>query len=113
MMPSIQLTTELQARLGISSEQLADFCQQWQVSELYLFGSVLRDDFSTDSDIDVLVTYRPTAKRGLYEKMKMQADLAALLKRDVDLVSKKAIEHSHNWLRRQNILGTAEVVYVA
>jgi predicted nucleotidyltransferase/ABC-type lipoprotein export system ATPase subunit len=109
----LHLNSRIQSRLGITPEQLAEFCQQWYVSELALFGSVLCDDFSSNSDIDVLVSYHPTAKRGLLEKIRMQEELSSLLHRDVDLVSKKAIEQSHNWLRRRNILDSAEVIYVA
>jgi uncharacterized protein len=113
MTHAVQLSSRLQERLIITSEQLTEFCQQWQVAELSLFGSILRDDFNADSDIDVLVTYRPTAKRGLFEKIRMKEELSSLLHREVDLVSKKAIEQSHNWLRRKNILSSAEVIYVA
>ncbi len=112
-MTTLQLNSRLQSRLGITPEQLAELCQRWQVAELALFGSVLRDDFSPDSDIDVLVSYQPTAKRGLFEKIRMQEELSSLLHRDVDLVSKTAIEKSHNWLRRKNILDSAEVIYGA
>jgi uncharacterized protein len=112
-MTTLQLNSRLQSRLGITPEQLAEFCQRWHVCELALFGSVLRDDFSADSDIDVLVSYQPTAKRGLVEKIRMQEELSSLLHRDVDLVSKKAIEQSQNWLRRKNILDSSEVIYVA
>ena len=100
-------------RLGISSQQLTQFCQKWQVAELALFGSILRDDFREDSDIDLLVSYQPNAKRGLFEKMTMQEELETMLNRKVDLVSKQAIIQSHNWLRRKNILSSAEVIYVA
>lgn len=112
-MTTLQLNSRLQSRLGITPEQLIEFCQRWQISEMALFGSVLRDDFSPDSDIDVLVSYHLTAKRGLFEKIRMQEELSFLLHRDVDLVSKKAIEQSQNWLRRKNILDSAEVIYVA
>jgi len=100
-------------RLGISSQQLSQFCQKWKVAELALFGSILRDDFRPDSDIDFLVSYQPNAKRGLFEKMTMQEELEDLLHRKVDLVSKQAIIQSRNWLRRKNILDSAEVIYVA
>lgn len=100
-------------RLDITSADLAAFCQRWQVAELSLFGSVLRDDFSADSDVDVLVTYLPTAQRGLFEKIQMKEELELLLHRPVDLVSKQAIAQSRNWLRRRNILDSAQVVYVA
>ncbi len=112
-MHSIQLNSMLQERLAINTEELSKFCQRWQVAELALFGSVLRDDFNTDSDIDVLVSYQPTAKRGLFEKIQMKEELELLFHRRVDLVSKRAIQQSHNWLRRRNILDSAEVIYVA
>ena len=105
--------SKLYDRLGIPCTDLAAFCQRWHIAELSLFGSILRDDFRSDSDIDVLVVYQPTSKRGLFEKMVMQEELQALLHRKVDLVSKKAIEHSRNWIRRNNILHSAQVIYVA
>ncbi|NEP14681.1 MAG: nucleotidyltransferase family protein [Symploca sp. SIO2C1] len=112
-MPTIQLSSRLQKRLTITSEQLIKFCQRWQIAELALFGSILRDDFKAESDIDILVSYQPTAKRGLLEKISMKEELSCLLHRKVDLVSKKAIERSQNWIRRRNILDSAEVIYVA
>ncbi len=90
-MAVLHLNAKLQSRLGITPQQLAEFCDRWQVAELALFGSVLRDDFSVDSDIDVLVSFKPSAKRGLLEKIRMQEELSSLLNHDVDLVSKKAI----------------------
>jgi uncharacterized protein len=112
-MNTIQLTAKLQERLTITPEQLVEFCERWQIAELALFGSILHDDFHADSDIDVLVTYKPTAKRGLFEKIRMKEAFSLLVHREVDLVSKKAMEQSHNWLRRENILNSAEVIYVA
>lgn len=100
-------------RLGIDSAQLASFCDRWKVAELALFGSILRNDFDSESDIDFLVTYRPDAQRGLIEKMAMIEEMEALTNRKVDLVSKKAIEKSRNWIRQQGILRSAEVIYVA
>jgi predicted nucleotidyltransferase len=100
-------------RLGITPAELKSFCQRWQVAELSLFGSVVRDDFSENSDVDVLVTYLSTARRGLFEKIQMQEELETLLHRRVDLVSKKAIAQSRNWLRRRHILDSAQVIYVA
>lgn len=103
----------LYSRLGLTSEQLVAFCDRHQVAELALFGSILRDDFHSDSDIDILVTYQPYAQRGLIEKVTMKEELEALVNRRVDLVSKKAIEKSRNWIRRQNILSSFETIYVA
>jgi predicted nucleotidyltransferase len=92
---------------------LADFCQRWKVSELALFGSVLGDDFRPESDVDVLVAFLPDAEWSLLDHVQMEEELSTLLGRAVDLVSKKAVERSENWLRRRAILESAEVVYAA
>ena len=97
----------------LPEDKLVEFCQRWKVSELALFGSVLRDDFRPDSDIDVLITFAPDARRGLMTLAKMKYELEDLLRREVDLVGKHAVETSHNWIRRNEILGTAQVIYVA
>jgi predicted nucleotidyltransferase len=76
-----------------------------------MLGSVLRDDFRPDSDIDVLVSFTHTAQRGLTETLQIRDELGALFSRPVDLLVKAAIERSNNWLRRQNILNTARVIY--
>ena len=98
--------------IQLPEDQIIEFCQRWKITEFSLFGSVLRDDFRPDSDIDVLITFAPDAKRGLLTLAKMKYELEDLLGREVDLVSKHAIESSHNWIRRQEILGTAQVIYV-
>ncbi|HIK16883.1 MAG TPA: nucleotidyltransferase family protein [Leptolyngbyaceae cyanobacterium M33_DOE_097] len=94
-------------------DKIAEFCQKWQVTEFALFGSVLRDDFRPDSDIDVLVDFAPTACRGLTETLQMRDELQAIFCRKVDLIVKNAIERSENWLRRKNILESAKVIYAA
>ena len=103
----------LTLNVQLPEDKLVEFCQRWKVSELALFGSVLRDDFRPDSDIDVLITFAPDARRGLMTLAKMKYELEDLLRREVDLVSKHAVETSHNWIRRNEILGTAQVIYVA
>ena len=103
----------LTLNIQLPEDKLVEFCQRWKVSELALFGSVLRDDFRPDSDVDVLITFAPDAKRGLMTLAKMKYELENLLEREVDLVSKYAIETSHNWIRRNEILGTTQVIYVA
>ena len=92
---------------------IAEFCQRWQIAEFSLFGSVLREDFRPDSDIDILVTFAPDAKRGLTETLQMQDELKNLFDRDVDLIIKSAIDRSENWLRRKNILDSARTIYAA
>ena len=90
-----------------------DFCRRWRISELALFGSVLRDDFDPDSDLDILVMFAPEADWSLLDHVRMEQELEGLLGRKIDLLSKRAVAQSHNWIRRQEILNTAEVVYVS
>jgi len=94
-------------------QPLTQFCQRWKIAELALFGSILRDDFRPDSDIDFLVTFSPSATWSLLDWVEMGYELEALLHRKVDLVMKTSIEQSHNWIRRNEILGTAQVIYAA
>jgi uncharacterized protein len=93
------------------THEINAFCDKWLVAELSLFGSVLRDDFHTESDTDILIAFMPDADWSLFDHVKMQQELSHLLQRKVDLVSKRAIERSHNPIRRENILSTAQVVY--
>jgi predicted nucleotidyltransferase len=101
------------ARMGISAEQLAAFCERWQITELAAFGSILRDDFRPDSDVDLLVTYAPDAHWSLLDHVAMQQELSDLLGRKVDIFTRRAVERSKNRYRRTAILETAEPIYVA
>ena len=101
------------AAIDLPMEKIAEFCDCWQVIEFALFGSVLRDDFRPDSDIDILITFAPEAKRGLTETMQMRDQLQIIFDRKVDLIVKAASERSENWLRCKNILESAQTIYVA
>ncbi len=97
--------------LKIQPVQLQEICQQWQIVELALFGSVLRDDFDSESDIDILVSFAKEAKVSFFALEAIEEQLSKLFNRPVDLVTKQAIEQSHNWIRKQNILGNSSVIY--
>ncbi len=99
-------------KIRLPEDKIKDFSDRWKISELALFGSVLRDDFRPDSDIDLLVTFSPDADWSLFDHVQMQQELANILGRRVDLVSKRAIERSQNWIRRREILETAKIIYV-
>ncbi len=101
----------MNARIDIPSDKIAAFCQRWQITRLALFGSILRDDFGSDSDIDVLVKFNETAHPTLFDMSRMEAELKAILGREVDLVSQRGVERSRNFLRRKAILESAELVY--
>ncbi len=103
--------TALTSNIKLPLEQIQQFCRRWHMTEFALFGSVLRDDFRPDSDIDVLVTFDPQFNRGLAETLQMRQELQTLFGRPVDLIVKAAIERSENWLRRQHILKSAQVIY--
>ena len=91
--------------------QLATFCNRWDVIELALFGSIVRDDLRPESDIDVLITLGSTHSWGL-EIVTMREELSVLCKRSIDLLTRQSIENSRNALRCQEILESAEVIYV-
>jgi predicted nucleotidyltransferase len=95
----------------IPMNEIDKFCQRWKIVELALFGSALRDDFGPDSDLDLLVTFAADAEWGLFDHVKMQQELQASLKRRIDLVNKRALERSENWLRREEILKTARILF--
>ncbi len=98
--------------IQIPEEKLAELCRRWKISELALFGSVLRQDFRPDSDVDILVTFAPGSRRSLFDLVHLQDEIEELLGRKVDLVDKKAIERSENYIRRRHILNSAEALYV-
>jgi hypothetical protein len=98
---------------GVSAERLAEYCRRWKISELALFGSVLRDDFRPESDVDILVTFGPDARWSIFDLVAMQDELAEIFGRKVDLVSRRGLEFSRNHLRRKEILSKTVVVYAA
>ena len=99
------------ARIAIPAEPIAAFCERWQVTELALFGSVLREDFGPASDVDVLVAFAEDARHSLFDMVRMEAELKDIFGREVDLVSRRGIERSRNYLRRKAILGSAETIH--
>ena len=96
------------ARIEIPYEQIADFCQRHHIQRMALFGSVIRDDFTPESDVDVLVEFEPDARTGL-AFFGMEIELSEMLARKVDL-------NTEGWLSpyfRQEVLDEAEVIYVS
>jgi len=103
-----EMAVDLQIK--IDQERIAEFCGKWKVREFALFGSVLREDFGSDSDVDVLVTFEPDAPWSLYDWADMTDDLKAIFGREVDLVEKDGLR---NPFRRHAILTTRKVLYAA
>ena len=98
--------------IDLPNEALAEYCRRWRIIKLEVFGSVLRDDFGPDSDIDFLVTFDPAIRLSLFDLVDAQDELAALIGRPVDLVEREPIERSRNWMRRRMILGSTKTIYV-
>ena len=95
-------------KIRIPRKKIAEFCRRWGVVEFSLFGSILRDDFRPDSDVDVFVTFSPEARISLFDLVQMKIDLEKIFHRPVDVIEKDALE---NPFRKREILRTAKVVY--
>ena len=96
--------------LTLPGESLTKQCQHWQIVELSLFGSILREDFNADSDIDVLVKFSESAKITFFDLDVLEQQLSQLFHLPVDVVTKQASEQSHNPIRRKNILDKSKVI---
>ncbi len=96
-------------QIDIPVEALAELCRRYHVRELALFGSILRDDFRDDSDVDMLVEYEPDARVGLYEHFDLQMELERLVGRKVDLISKRGL----NVVIRDDVVLSSQVLYAA
>ena len=97
--------------IDIPKRQLDAFCQKWQIRKLELFGSVLRDDFGPESDVDVLATFDPEASLSLFDLVDAELELQEIFGRAVDLLERSAVERSENWIRRRRILESARTIY--
>lgn len=100
-------------RLNITDNQLAEFCRKWKIAEVWLFGSVLRGDFTPASDVDVMVRFDDAAPWSLFELAEIKLELETMTGRTVDLVERPAVESHRNPWTRHEILSTAQRVYAA
>jgi len=96
-------------KIKIPKEELNEFCQRYQIQRLALFGSVLGDDFRKESDVDVLISFRPNSKIGFIAFSRMQRELAELINRPVDLVPIDGIKP----VIKESILANTEEIYAA
>ena len=97
--------------LEASREEITAFCERWQVTQLDVFGSALREDFGPDSDVDLLVSFEESARHTLFDMVRMEEELKGIFGREVDLVSRRGIERSPNYIRRKAILESAEAIH--
>ncbi len=99
----------LASQISVPIDQIAEICRRYQVRELALFGSAVRDEMGPDSDVDVLVEFAPGAHVGLYKFGALSDELTAVFGRKVDLVTKSGLKP---WVR-EHVLGEARVIHAA
>jgi predicted nucleotidyltransferase len=85
-------------------------CKKYGISELSIFGSSIRDDFTQNSDVDILVSFDKTSEITLFDIMDLEKEFSELLQREVDIVEKEALK---NPIRKNKILSTREIIYAA
>ncbi|MHB9025907.1 MAG: nucleotidyltransferase family protein [Armatimonadota bacterium] len=96
-------------RIQINQQQIADFCRRHHIRKLAFFGSVLRDDFRPDSDVDVLIEFEPNTRVGLFELMSMQLEFAEMIGREADF----RLPGDLSRYFRDKVIAEAEVLYAA
>ncbi len=97
----------------VNPARMGEFCRKWKIAELAVFGSALRTDFGPASDVDVLVNFAPDSHPTLFDLVQMEEDLKRIFDCEVDLVSRRGLENSRNYIRRKAILDSARVFYAA
>ena len=98
---------------GVSEEQIAQLCRRWKIARLAVFGSAVRGELRSDSDLDLLVAFRADADWTMLDHYAMEEELSRLFGRDVDLVSMQAVQENPNHMTRRHILDSARQIYAA
>jgi predicted nucleotidyltransferase len=96
--------------IDLATPAIRDFCRRWKIVDLSVFGSILRDDFGPESDVDFLVRFEECEQYGLFELLEMESELANIIGRRVEVVERTGVEKSANYIRKGHILGTAEPI---
>ncbi|HEX9944076.1 MAG TPA: nucleotidyltransferase domain-containing protein [Thermoanaerobaculia bacterium] len=103
--------TLVNERLEVAPEALAAFCRRWHIAKLEVFGSILRDDFRMDSDVDFLVSFEPGEGPAGLDWFQIKEELGQLVGRKVDVLDRRLVEQSRNLYRRHHILREATAVH--
>ena len=99
----------MKAAIGLDHKQIEEFCRRNHIQKLSLFGSVLRDDFGSDSDVDVLVEFEPGFRIGIIGLAHLESELSVIVRREVDLRTPQELSRYF----RDKVLSDAEVQYAA
>jgi uncharacterized protein len=97
----------------VSDETLKALCRKWRIRRVAVFGSALSGELRPDSDIDLLVDFEPDEQWSLMDLVRAEEEFGSLFNRRVELVDRKSLQRSSNWIRRDAIFETAEVIYAA
>jgi uncharacterized protein len=100
-------------RLGVSEGDLHRLCRRWGIAELAVFGSALGEAFGPESDVDLLVTFQSDASWSFEERLQLEDELGRLFGRRIDLVTRRSVERTSNYIVRRTILNSAAPVHVA
>ena len=98
-------------RIPVDRDKIKGFCEKWKITEFSFFGSVLTDDFRPVSDADVLVEFASDASWGLFDMEDIESELKTLFGRNVDLVTRRSVVRSENYLMRRTMLSGARTFY--
>lgn len=102
----------MQTNFHVSYDALEEACRKWGVEKVMLFGSVLRDDFTDQSDIDLLLQFKPDVVHSLFTYDRMHDDFRKAFDREVDIVNLQGLQSSRNEIRKHNIISSAKDFYV-
>ena len=100
-------------QISLDREKIRVFCQKWKIVEFSLFGSVLTEEFRPDSDVDVLVRFSDDAPWTIFDMVDLEKELAQIVRREVDVVTRPALERTKNYILRRNILSNLRTYYGA
>lgn len=100
-------------KISIQEKKLSEICRRYRISELALFGSALRENYTEKSDIDLLVEFIPDSGITLFNIVDLKEEFEKLFGREVDIVSKNAVKRSRNYLRKKAIFENVKVIYAA
>lgn len=98
---------------SVTKAELAAFCERWKINELAAFGSVMREDFGSASDIDLLATFAEDAAWSVLDHMQMELELMEMFGREVDLIDRRALETHGRARHKVAILDSARLLYSA
>jgi len=94
----------------LESKDIIPLCEKFDINELSVFGSSIRDDFTQNSDVDILVSFGNNSDITLFDIMDLETEFSRLLNKDVVIVEKKSLK---NPIRKNRILSTREIIYAA